>query len=215
MPPSKQPTGDFDAVNDPLTGALNRHGLDVVAAGLGATVQVASVSRRAAAAEPNAFAVVVLDLDHFRRVNDQFGFESGNAVLKALVALMRSVLRAKDSVTRLDDEKFCVLLPGANTANALQVAERIRREFNATPVVLGGVTTTLSLSAGVADSSGRADTVLDTVLQSANEALRLAKDAGRNRVVAFGAPDAHWPVSLATGNRRCRGQNRFDQVSVC
>ena len=77
---------------------------------------------------------------------------------------------------------------GATAASAAQVAERIRVEFNATPTVFDGVTSTLSLSAGVADSGG--DCALDTVLKNANVALRRLKGAGRNCVTTFSARDS-------------------------
>lgn len=169
---------------EPITGVLSREELDAVAAQL--KLAVSAVSRRQASADNGAYAVIVIDLDHFRKVNDQFGFDSGDKVLRALVALVKSVLRQMDSVTRLGGEKFCVLLPGASAANAARVAERIRAEFNATPVVLGGVTSTLSLSAGVADSGGDAGD-LDAVIGNANTAMLQAKDAGRNRVTVFAA----------------------------
>lgn len=180
---------DSSDARDPLTGVLTRRGLDAVAAGLNLPVAASGGSRSAATAVPSAYAVIVIDLDHFSRVNDQFGFESGDKVLQALVALMKSVLRHQDSVTRLGGEKFCVLLPGASTANAARVAERIRAEFNATPVVLNGATTALSLSAGVADSGSDEGGVLDRVLEHANEALLRAKAAGRNRVLTHAPRD--------------------------
>jgi len=188
MAPSPQPAAlDSPDAHDPLTGALNRHGLDVVAAGLNVPGTATGSSRRASSSPSSTYAVIVLDLDHFKKVNDQFGFAGGDNVLKALVALMKTVLRQQDSATRLDGEKFCVLLPGATASNAARVAERIRAEFNATPIVFGGTTTTLSLSAGVADSSNAPTSSLDSVLESANLALHQAKAAGRNRVALYGA----------------------------
>jgi len=173
---------------DPITGVLSLEELDAVAAQL--QLGQPQTSRRQASTESGTFAVIVVDLDHFRKVTDQFGIQGGDRVIKALVGLMRSVLRQMDRVTRLDGQKFCVLLPGANAANAGRVAERIRAEFNATPVVLAGMTSTLTLSAGVADNGSDAGISLDTVIDRADVAMHQAKDSGRNRVVMFGAASA-------------------------
>jgi diguanylate cyclase (GGDEF)-like protein len=184
MTSSRQPTApDPVATPDPITGVLSREELTAVAAQL--KLGQAQATRRQAATEPGSFAVIVVDLDHSRKLNEQFGFQGGDKVIKALVGLMKSVLRQMDSVTRLDGEKFCVLLPGASAVNAARVAERIRAEFNATPVVLAGVTSTLSVSAGVADNGGDASATLDVVLDRADLAMHQAKDAGRNRVMIF------------------------------
>jgi diguanylate cyclase (GGDEF)-like protein len=189
MVSSPQPPAPAPATTpDPITGVLSREELDAVAAQL--KLGLAQMTRRQASTASGAFAVIVVDLDHFRKVNDQFGFQSGDKVIKALVGLMKSVLRQMDSVTRLDGEKFCVLLPGASAANAARVAERIRAEFNATPVVFAGVTSTLSLSAGVADNGSDAGSSLDAVIDRADVAMQQAKEAGRNRVVVFAATSA-------------------------
>ncbi len=176
-------------LDDAITREFNRQGPETLAAQLDQPVTAAAVALHGVSSGLNAFAVIVLDLDHFERVKNQFGLETGNLVLQALVALIRPVLRQQDRVSRRNGASFCVFLPGANAMNAARVAERILAEFNATPIVLADLASMLSLSAGGADSAGSLAREFDGVLDRAQRALESAKAAGCNRVEMFMQPD--------------------------
>jgi diguanylate cyclase (GGDEF)-like protein len=163
------------AVLDPLTGLLNRAALDT---------RVEEIEQQARLTD-GAVAIVLLDLDHFKRVNDEFGHERGDAVLRDAAYAMRKSLRTFELAYRIGGEEFLLLLPGADLETALDIAERIRaRVALARP---GDIH--LTVSAGVAAAEG--DSVCyETLFRAADVALLEAKRDGRNRVIAAGAAQA-------------------------
>jgi diguanylate cyclase (GGDEF)-like protein len=133
-------------------------------------------------------AVLMLDLDHFKRVNDEYGHATGDAVLRHLAGLMRDSQRKIDTLGRVGGEEFAVLLPGADMAAALAFAERLRQRIAGTPLQAESGALSVTVSIGIAaldpeDASG------DAALVRADKALYCAKRAGRNRVERF-APGA-------------------------
>ncbi len=159
------------AWSDALTGLANRRCLDrdlrELTAGEGAT--------RGRHPVTGPTAVIMVDIDHFKKINDTYGHGFGDDVLRAVGALLNAQVRRGDVVYRYGGEEFCIVLPGTSDRDALRVADRIvgaarRLEFP------GGVTVTVS--AGVADGSG-AD--VSRTLHVADEALLAAKRAGRDR----------------------------------
>ncbi|MCL7714563.1 sensor domain-containing diguanylate cyclase [Stenotrophomonas mori] len=154
-----------DVGTDPLTRLGNRRQLQ-------ATLQALE-----AAATP--FAVVSLDIDHFKTVNDGHGHDAGDRVLQQLAAHMRAVARTGDVPCRVGGEEFLMVLPATTASGAAQLAERLRRQVAAvdTPPV-GRITVSLGVAAWPADGTAVAD-----VLKQADERLYAAKRAGRNRVV--------------------------------
>ncbi|MGY2130137.1 histidine kinase N-terminal 7TM domain-containing diguanylate cyclase [Blastococcus sp. SYSU DS0617] len=163
-----------EAVRDPLTGLHNRRHLDRVLAddGVGAGLD-----------RP---AVIALDIDHFKRVNDRFGHAAGDAVLTAVARLLQAAVRGADTAVRLGGEEFLVVLPGADREQALRRAEQMRRDVAAAVHEVGGEQIRVTISAGVAvgpdDGASAA-----ALLEAADQALYSAKAAGRDRVVAAGA----------------------------
>jgi diguanylate cyclase (GGDEF)-like protein len=158
---------------DPLTGVSNRLAIDE------ATTMMLAHSAR----YRQSLAVLMLDADHFKSVNDRFGHNGGDKVLRSLVFSIRATLRDSDLIGRVGGEEFVVLSPGADMASAMLLAERVRSTVEHTPLVIDGQSLTLTVSVGVAvaalnESDG---TVL---LQRADAALYEAKRAGRNRVEA-------------------------------
>jgi diguanylate cyclase (GGDEF)-like protein len=155
------------ATHDPLTGAFNRRKLNELTA--------AEISRAQRYGQP--LSLFILDIDHFKDVNDTHGHEAGDAVLVALADLLRAGIRATDSLARWGGEEFVVLSPAIGLPETATLAERLRatlaaREFDA----VGQVTA----SFGVADyHSG--DTA-DSLFARADQALYRAKDGGRDRV---------------------------------
>ncbi|MDH4228130.1 MAG: diguanylate cyclase [Nitrospirota bacterium] len=129
----------------------------------------------------SGFAVVILDADHFKQVNDNFGHQAGDAALKWLAAAIRREIRAVDRAARLGGEEFAVLLPGTGVEGATALAERIRLSMQEHPVEVEGDSIPLTVSAGVAAYPAHGATI-NAVMAAADRALYVAKDSGRNRV---------------------------------
>ena len=126
-------------------------------------------------------AVLMLDLDHFKQVNDTYGHVTGDGVLKHFAALMREGLRKIDTGGRVGGEEFAIILPGADMDAARAFAERLRRKVAQTPAALEGVTIPMTVSIGIA-AIDAADASPDAALIRADDALYRAKEGGRNRV---------------------------------
>ncbi len=127
-------------------------------------------------------AVAVVDIDHFKRINDRFGHATGDEVLKAVAAAMRAACRDSDILGRYGGEEFAVLLQGINRDHALAAAERLRQAVAGVAVRCGDQTIAPTASVGVACLSP-ADKAFDHLLIRADRALYQAKAQGRNRVV--------------------------------
>ena len=130
-------------------------------------------------------ALLMVDIDHFKRVNDHYGHLAGDHVLRHIVGVLRQRLRASDVLGRYGGEEFMVLLPGTGLHGAAQLAEQLRQAVQAAPCEWQGQRIPFTVSIGVAAS---ADTPADpsrtseALLQAADQALYRAKDDGRNRV---------------------------------
>jgi diguanylate cyclase (GGDEF)-like protein len=166
------------AVTDEKTGLLNTAGWHE-----SAVREHARAARRATA---GGFAVLMIDLDHFKRINDTYGHLTGDDVLAAVAVAISGAVREGDTVGRFGGEEFVVLLPGIGRADVLGIAERVRLAVGELNVVISTGSGTvrvsgLSVSIGVARYPD-AGATLDDILRSADAALYRAKDAGRNRV---------------------------------
>jgi diguanylate cyclase (GGDEF)-like protein len=155
---------------DPLTGLLNRNALEQCLSELD--------GEPCDEEEGLSHALLLCDLDHFKRVNDQLGHAAGDAVLQDIAYTMRATLRAGDSIYRVGGEEILVVLPGALEADAVEIAERLREAVRDRRPV--GVPVTLSIGVAVS-GTGAVDT--DELVGSADAALYLAKAGGRDRVV--------------------------------
>ncbi|MFN0180404.1 MAG: diguanylate cyclase [Gemmatimonadales bacterium] len=160
------------AHRDDLTGLLNH---EVMAEEL---ERALSLARRTS--EPLAFLIV--DLDHFRRINEQYGSAGGDSALVHVARLVGGTVRSSDLVARMGGEEFGVLVRRCLPADAVRVAEKIHRAIGGTPVVLPEGSITIRVSVGVAcypdHGTGAAD-----MLRAADKALAAAKSGGRDRVV--------------------------------
>jgi diguanylate cyclase (GGDEF)-like protein len=136
-------------------------------------------------AEPASLAM--LDLDHFKQINDSHGHAAGDAVLSHFADLVRAELRKVDVPGRLGGEEFAILMPGTEPAEALALAERLRRNLEHQPVVLDDTTVTVTVSIGIAELR-RDDRLPEAALRRADRALYRAKDAGRNRIELEAGP---------------------------
>jgi len=156
------------AMTDDLTGLDNRRQFVELA-----TRHISYIRRFGGEA-----ALIVFDIDHFKKINDTYGHQAGDVVLKSLVAPIRSQLREVDTFARIGGEEFAILLPHAGLEMALRVAERIRRAVACSESFSEG--TGLTISLGVAAAEG-ANAQYDELFDQADKALYAAKQNGRNR----------------------------------
>lgn len=158
------------ATHDSLTGLFNRMAiLDVLE-------RECARSRR----EGGSIAIMMADLDQFKRINDTHGHQAGDAVLRETAQKMRACVRSYDSVGRYGGEEFVVVVPGCTLTAAVEQAERLRKYVAAEAVGVGDVRIPTTISIGVA-AAGDAPRP-DQLLLAADEALYLAKKEGRNKV---------------------------------
>jgi diguanylate cyclase (GGDEF)-like protein len=160
------------AVTDALTGLYNRRYF----------WEALKRELIAARRKPSVFSVILVDLDHFKRVNDAYGHDAGDRVLQATANLLRGHIRGSDIAVRYGGEEFALLLPGTGAAVAEERAEQLRRELEALEIACNGGRIRITLSAGVAES-GPSATNEREIMKRVDEALYAAKAAGRNRVV--------------------------------
>jgi diguanylate cyclase (GGDEF)-like protein len=173
-----------EAVRDPLTGLHNRRHLD----------RALEAGRHWPVPDQET-AVVVVDVDHFKTVNDRFGHAAGDDVLRAVAGVLRRASRDGDTVARLGGEEFVLLLPGAGRRQAVARAERVRRECAALVHDMAGEAVRVTVSAGVA--VGRVNgAAAGALLAAADQALYTAKATGRDRVVAVHHGDDRPPVAV-------------------
>jgi two-component system cell cycle response regulator len=166
------------AVTDTLTGLHNRRYMTTQAAAL--------VQRAAMGGEP--VAALLVDIDHFKRINDTFGHDVGDEVLKEFAVRLATNVRGIDLACRYGGEEFVVIMPDTELKDALRIAERLRLHVAGTPFRAPGLGEPLSvtISVGVACTEGEGDTP-DALLKRADEAVYEAKAHGRNQVVTRAA----------------------------
>lgn len=155
------------AITDPLTGAFNRRHMT-------ARLKEALESGRPRAA-PSA--LLLIDVDHFKQINDEHGHDAGDAVLKGLVSVVRSRARKTDLLFRMGGEEFVLLLPDTTETEAMTLADDIREAIAASPL-LEGHKVTVSIGVGPADAR---DSV-ESWIKGTDAAMYEAKESGRNRV---------------------------------
>ncbi|MEO7221200.1 MAG: GGDEF domain-containing protein, partial [Devosia sp.] len=126
-------------------------------------------------------ALLVLDLDHFKQVNDQHGHDVGDRMLKAFADASKDSVRPTDQLFRMGGEEFCFVLPSTTLDEAVAVAERVRRAFEGVVVETAGGSTGTTVSIGIAATAFAIDT--EVLLAAADAAMYEAKSRGRNRVV--------------------------------
>ncbi|MCU1399314.1 MAG: hypothetical protein JWN62_2423 [Acidimicrobiales bacterium] len=165
----------LQASTDPLTGLNNRRSMEN--------------SVRILMRDDVPFAVGICDLDHFKRLNDTYGHDTGDRALRLFARTLRNTVRAADLVSRHGGEEFVVVMPYTDSIGATEILERVRLELIA--AVSDGRTPAFTVSAGVADTTESGD--YQVLLQLADERLMRAKRTGRNRIVnriAFAASEA-------------------------
>jgi two-component system cell cycle response regulator len=169
-------SGLHAAITDPLTGLYNRRYLEPHLARM---AEQATASKR-------GFAVMMLDIDHFKAVNDAYGHAAGDMVLMQIADRLRENLRAIDLVARIGGEEFLIAMPRTSVRQAKLAADRLRRTIHNTPFEVGAqqapINVTISVGVAVSGQDGVDPFPLTQLCDSADKALYVAKSAGRNQV---------------------------------
>lgn len=173
------------AVHDPLTGLFNRRYLD--------EALERELARTARSQSP--LSLLMIDIDHFKHINDTFGHPVGDRVLRQLGTLLERLIRRCDTACRYGGEEFVVLMPESTADNLAQRAEQLRSAFSELYIEVEGQYISATLSIGIATCHPRQDLDAGTLIKMADQALYRAKQAGRNRVETF-RPAGH-EASLA------------------
>ncbi len=168
------------ATHDPLTGLWNH----------AAVFDILRNELERSQRQGDPLAVVMSDLDHFKRVNDTYGHMAGDLVLSEVARRLRGAVRPYDSIGRYGGEEFLVVVPGCDAASVLSQAERLRACVGGELFDLGGTRIKLTLSVGVAASEETKTHDWDALLRAADTALYRAKHNGRNRVELASPRDA-------------------------
>ena len=173
----KQQELEFLAGHDTLTGLFNRREF------LRRTeMELARVTR-----VPAPVALLMLDLDHFKRINDEHGHPVGDEVLRQVAALLNDAVRVTDIVGRMGGEEFIVLLPNTTAAGAQLAAQKLLAAFRARPIYVAGNLLPLTASVGATALAPHQRATANALYLAADQALYLAKENGRDRIV-FKAP---------------------------
>lgn len=158
-------------LTDPLSGCFNRRGFEQLA--------TREVSRALRGGHP--LSVLALDVDHFKRINDEYGHLTGDEVLREMGMLLRETARLGDVVARYGGEEFEILAPDTNHEGALILADRIQHAFRTRPFAAVGVERAVTISIGIASDIARNDQIAQVLIARADEALYVAKRNGRDR----------------------------------
>jgi two-component system cell cycle response regulator len=158
------------ALTDPLTGLPNRR----------SAMDQLEQAWSAASRSGLPLSVMVIDIDHFKQVNDSHGHATGDLVLREAAATLRAAARREDSVCRIGGEEFLVICPNTDLKSAMLSAERLRASLGAKQMTIGQTEKTLTVSIGVATRDSVASD-MDVLVSLADQALYAAKEAGRNR----------------------------------
>lgn len=169
----------IQATRDHLTGVLNR----------GTSIEIAQRELALTERKGEPAALILADVDHFKRVNDTYGHPVGDAVLRETAKRLGARLRAYDVLGRYGGEEFLILLPGCDAARASEMAEQLRASVATPPVSTDAGEVSISMSFGVAASAQGESANWENLVRAADDALYRAKHAGRNRVAGSEGPD--------------------------
>ncbi len=137
----------------------------------------------------SALSVILLDIDHFKRVNDKYGHAAGDAVLKEVAALLKGNIRTGEAVCRYGGEEFMIVAPGNDLHDANVLSERLRKLVENTTISWAGQDLRVTISLGVATWPIIPASVVNEIVSAADEALYFAKESGRNRVAIHQGDD--------------------------
>jgi two-component system cell cycle response regulator len=151
---------------DPLTGILNRRGLQY----------------RLNFIKDSLLSLLIFDLDDFKVVNDSFGHNTGDEVLKKVAGVVRSLIRKVDLFSRLGGDEFVILMPGLEISQAKIVAERIRENISKLPILVGNGSVHVTASFGLTGTYTEGVQKIDDLLELADSALYQGKNQGKNQI---------------------------------
>ncbi|MDF3865991.1 GGDEF domain-containing protein [Pseudomonas denitrificans (nom. rej.)] len=163
---------EYLAGHDPLTGLFNRRQFD----------QLVGMELSRAARQPAPISLLMVDLDHFKFINDRYGHPLGDEVIRHTASLLRNYTRTGDSVARLGGEEFLLLLPDTSQPQARVIAEKVRRLLEETPLPMKDGLLYLTASFGIACLESGIPGTYEGLYAAADKALYKAKASGRNRV---------------------------------
>lgn len=163
------------AITDPLTRAYNRRQF----------YKLAEIEIKRAAETGLPLSVIVMDADHFKRINDNYGHQAGDQALIALTEICQQLIRCTDIFARYGGEEFVILMPNADMRDAKQIAERIRQKIEAHEINAENKKIRFTISLGVSTFTSEQQLAFDSLLTQADRALYVSKKAGRNRIT-------HW-----------------------
>ena len=161
----------FRATHDPLTGISNR----------GMVLDALHKEHSRQVRQGGSFGIVLLDVDHFKSVNDTHGHLCGDRVLQEVVRRVASTVRPYDTVGRYGGEEFLIVVPSSDSANIFGLSERIRRAIESKPIATDSGEISVTVSLGLAVSSAIVPLDPEVMLDTADKALYRGKEAGRNR----------------------------------
>jgi diguanylate cyclase (GGDEF)-like protein len=160
------------ANTDELTGIFNRRYF----------VEIVELELQRSVRFGHPLSVLVIDIDHFEKINQDHGRGAGDVTLKTLVAAVIGILRKIDFLARIGGEEFAAMLPETDTTGAVILAERLRESIARMGIAVGRESVEITISIGIA-SRGEQECTAEDLLRMADQALAVAKDEGRNRVV--------------------------------
>lgn len=162
---------------DELTGVFNVRAFNSLAA----------QEFRQAARYQRGLSLLMIDSDDLKRVNDTYGHDAGDQLIRTVVAGIRESIKSSDVVARYGGDEFVCMFPGAPPEAAARIGERIRARVHGTPLAIGGSEVPISVSIGVASFPVHGDK-FETVMRNADKALYMSKSNGRNRVTVYATP---------------------------
>ena len=162
----------FQATHDPLTGLWNR----------GALLDLVRAESERAQRKAASISLFMIDLDHFKHINDDYGHLAGDAVLREIALRLSFSIRPYDVLGRYGGEEFIIATSELNSERPPQFAERLRLAVSSSPIAVGDSEIRVTISMGVATSAPRQGDSIEYLIRSADEALYIAKRNGRNRV---------------------------------
>lgn len=163
------------ASTDPLTEVLNRRELFIQ----GGRELKHALQRK------QPLTIILFDIDHFKQINDTYGHAIGDQVLINMTKIVRESLRQGELIARSGGDEFVILLPGSNCVQSKQIAERLQKQMATQEIVSGKNELHVTMSIGVVEFNLASDVTLETLLVCADQALYIAKQAGRNQMVIY------------------------------
>ncbi|RAR59031.1 diguanylate cyclase (GGDEF)-like protein [Onishia taeanensis] len=163
------------SVTDELTGLENRR------AAMAKARHTLALGRRSGA----SISLAIIDIDHFKRINDQYGHPFGDKVLQQLARTLKQLVRESDVAARIGGEEFCLLMPDTNSQGAYELCERLHQGIDNMVVLHNEDIIRLTVSLGLTTTHGQEDYDFDVLYARADEALYRAKAGGRDRVVVY------------------------------